>query len=183
MKRAGLALAFLGAGLAPGPAWAEMEAGVTISRFSGKPVPRFETLKHEKVNGRKGPSEDYEVLWEYVRKGLPMLIVKESGDWRYVRDPVGDEVWIKKTQLAGQQNALTLGGFVLKSGRAPDSHDVASVAAGVLAQLGSCDAAMCQVNAGGFRGWAPRDHLWGARTTTRTTTGTTTGAITSATKG
>lgn len=169
MKRAVPALAFLVAALAPAPAMAqtgaETGAEVTISRFSGKPVPRFETLKHEKVNGRKGPSEDYKVQWEYARKGLPMLIVKESGDWRYVRDPMGDEVWIKKTQLAGQQNALALGDFVLKAGRAPDSDDVASVAAGVLVQLGTCDAAMCQVTASRFRGWAPRDQLWGASAT------------------
>lgn len=169
MKRAGFALAFLVAALAPAPALAQTElesaTGVTISRFSGKPVPRFETLKHDKVNGRQGPSKDYKVQWEYARKGLPVLIVKESGDWRYVRDPMGDEVWIKKTQLAGQPNALTLGDFLLKAGRAPDSGDVASVAAGVLVELGTCDAAMCLVTARGFRGWAPRDKLWGASAT------------------
>jgi SH3-like domain-containing protein len=114
MKRAVLALAVLMAGPA---AFAETQGEVMISRFSGKPVPRFETLKHERVNGRKGPSEDYKVQWEYARKGLPMLIVKESGDWRYARDPDGDEIWIKKTQLAAQQNALTTGDFVLKAGR------------------------------------------------------------------
>jgi SH3-like domain-containing protein len=165
MKRAVLALAFVMAGPAAAPASAETQGEVMISRFSGKPVPRFETLKHEKVNGRNGPSEDYKVQWEYARKGLPMLIVKESGDWRYVRDPDGDEVWIKKTQLAGQQNALTTGDFVLKAGRAADSKDVAAVAAGVLVQLGPCDAAMCQITADGYRGWAPRDQLWGATAT------------------
>ncbi len=165
MKRAVLALAFLIAGPAALPVSAEAAGEVMISRFSGKPVPRFETLKHEKVNGRKGPSEDYKVQWEYARKGLPMLIVKESGDWRYVRDPDGDEVWIKKTQLAGQQNALTTGDLVLKAGRAQDSKDVAAVGAGVLVQLGTCDAAMCQITAGDYRGWAPRDQLWGATAT------------------
>ena len=162
MKRAVLALAVLMAGPA---AFAETQGEVMISRFSGKPVPRFETLKHERVNGRKGPSEDYKVQWEYARKGLPMLIVKESGDWRYARDPDGDEIWIKKTQLAAQQNALTTGDFVLKAGRAADSADVAAVGAGVLVQLGTCYAAMCQITADGYRGWAPRGQLWGATAT------------------
>ena len=162
MKRAVLALAVLMAGPA---AFAETQGEVMISRFSGKPVPRFETLKHERVNGRKGPSEDYKVQWEYARKGLPMLIVKESGDWRYARDPDGDEIWIKKTQLAAQQNALTTGDFVLKAGRAADSADVAAVGAGVLVQLGTCDAAMCQITADGYRGLAPRCQLWGATAT------------------
>ncbi len=165
MKRAVFALAvlFVGPFLPFAPAEAQDE--VQISRFSGKPVPRFETLKHEKVNGRKGPSEEYQVQWEYARKGLPMLIVKESGDWRYVRDPAGDEVWINRTQLTGQQNAVALGDFVLKAGRAPDSAGVAKVAAGALVELGPCEASLCQVSADGFRGWAPRAQLWGATAT------------------
>lgn len=165
MKRAVLALAVLLALPSLPPALAEAEDSPQISRFSGKPVPRFETLKHEKVNGRAGPGEDYPVRWEYARKGLPVLILKESGDWRFVRDPQGDEVWIKRTQLAGQQNAVAMADFVLKAGRAPDSADVASIAAGVLMELDTCDAVQCKVTADGLRGWAPRDRLWGATAT------------------
>jgi len=165
MKRAVLALAALVSGFAGPLASAEAPGEPQISRFSGKPVPRFETLKHEKVNGRKGPGEDYKVQWEYARKGLPVLIVKESGDWRYVRDPDGDEVWIKRTQLAGQQNAVAMADFVLKAGRAPDSADVARISRGALLELATCDASLCQVTAGSFRGWAPRAQLWGANAT------------------
>ncbi|WP_291200242.1 SH3 domain-containing protein [Hyphomonas sp.] len=165
MKRAVLALAVLLAGPSLPFASAEGQEEVQISRFSGKPVPRFETLRHEKVNGRVGPSKDHKVQWEYKRRGLPMLILKESGDWRYVRDPQGDEVWIERTQLAAQQNAVALADFVLKAGRASDSADVATVSEGALLELGTCDASMCQVTAGGFRGWAPRRQLWGATAT------------------
>ena len=76
MKRAVLALAFVMAAPAAAPAFAETQSEVMISRFSGKPVPRFEALRHETVNGRKGPGEDYKVVWEFKRKGLPVLILK-----------------------------------------------------------------------------------------------------------
>jgi SH3-like domain-containing protein len=165
MHRAALALALLAAGHALLPALADGAGESRISRFSGKPVPRFESLRHEKVNGRKGPGEDYQVRWEYARKGLPMLIIKESGDWRFVRDPMGDEVWIKQTQLTSQANALTLGAFLLKAGRTDDSADVARVPAGAVVSLESCDEALCQVRVGRYRGWAPRDQLWGASVT------------------
>lgn len=165
MKRAVFALAVLLAGPFLPFASAEGQEDVKISRFSGKPVPRFETLRHEKVNGRVGPSKDHKVQWEYNRRGLPVLILKESGDWRYVRDPQGDEVWIERTQLAARQNAVAMADFVLKAGRAPDSADVAKVAAGALLELGTCDADQCQVTAGSFRGWAPRAQLWGATAT------------------
>ena len=60
-----------------------------ISQFSGKAVPRFETLKFAAVNGRSGPSREQSVVWRYERKGLPLLIIKETRDWRRVRDPSG----------------------------------------------------------------------------------------------
>jgi SH3-like domain-containing protein len=165
MKRAVITLALLVASPALLPVAAESPADVQISRFSGKPVPRFETLKHEKVNGRVGPSTDHKVRWEYVRKGLPMLVLKESGDWRYVRDPLGDEVWIERSQLASRQTAVAMGDFILKAGRAPDSADVARVAAGAQLDLGSCDATKCHVTADSVQGWAPRAQLWGATAT------------------
>ena len=165
MKRAVITLALLSACSGAPPASAEPPAGVQISRFSNMPVPRFETLKHEKVNGRKGPSEEYQVNWEYARKRLPVLIVKASRDWRYVRDPAGDEVWIKSTQLSDRAYALTTGAFVLKSGRAKDSDGVAKVPSGALVGLGTCDETMCQVTAGRYRGWAPRAQLWGSTAT------------------
>lgn len=165
MKRAVLALAVLVACPALPPAAADSLPEPQVSRFSGKPVPRFETLRFQKVNGRTGPSTDYKVAWEYALKGLPVLIVKESGDWRYVRDPLGDEVWIEKNQLTGPGHALTRDAFVLKAGRAGDSAAVAEIGANVLVGLGACDETMCQVTAGGFRGWAPREHLWGATAT------------------
>lgn len=165
MKRAVLALALLGGGLFPLTSSAEAPGEVQISRFSQKPVPRFESLRHDRVNGRMGPSEDYKVQWEYQRKGLPVLVVKESGPWRFVRDPDGDEVWIKGNQLTDKPMAVTTGAFVLRAGRASDSASVAEIGEDVLVELQACEEDLCQITAGGFRGWAPRGQLWGATET------------------
>lgn len=165
MKRAVLALALAFAVPLGPPASAKSLDEVQISRFSGKEVPRFEALRHEKVNGRIGPGKDYAVRWEYLRRGLPVLILKESGDWRYVRDHTGDEVWIEKTQLSDARRALTLAAFALKAGRAGDSRDIASIGPDVLVELGDCEREVCQVTAGKYKGWAPRPKLWGATAT------------------
>lgn len=165
MKRAVLALALALASPVLPSVSAESLDDVQISRFSNKPVPRFESLRHEKVNGRIGPGKDYGVRWEYLRRGLPVLILKESGDWRYVRDHAGDEVWIEKTQLSDTRKALTLGTFALKAGRASDSRDLAAIGPDVLVELGECEREACRVTAGKYRGWAPRAQLWGADAT------------------
>jgi len=70
-----------------------------VSQFSGKPVPRFETLRYSEVNGRVGPSLEHPIRWRYEREGLPVLIVKESQDWRRVQDPDGEEVWMHARML------------------------------------------------------------------------------------
>lgn len=137
---------------------------VRVSSFSGKPVPRFESLKYPSVHGRKGPGFDYQIAWKYERQGLPVVVLKESRDWRMVRDPSGDEVWMHKRTLNGRQGVLVYGtDFVpLKAHPKADSRVVARIEPGVVANLIDCDGAFCEVYVDRRKGWAPRAHLWGA---------------------
>ena len=70
-------------------------------------MPRYASLKFDEVNGRAGPSTDYPVRWNYERAGLPVIVIRESKEWRMIRDPMGDEVWVNKSQLGGQRTAIT----------------------------------------------------------------------------
>jgi SH3-like domain-containing protein len=133
-----------------------------VSDFSGLPVPRYSSLRYDKVNGRAGPSRDYPVAWTYERAGLPVVIIRESRDWRKVRDPLGDEVWVKKSQLAAERTAITMLEGQIR--RSPDTMGdvVAHYDAGVVLSLGECRAGWCGVEADGRRGFARQDQLWGA---------------------
>jgi len=89
-----------------------------------------------KVNGRAGPSPDYPVRWNYERAGLPVIIVRESKDWRMVRDPMGDEVWINQSQLAQRRTAITTDtGSIYREPRT-DAGKVARFVAGAVVVLG-----------------------------------------------
>ncbi|MFN7055146.1 SH3 domain-containing protein [Hyphomonas sp.] len=162
MKRAILSLALLLGAAASAFAEPASLTEPVVSRFSGKPVPRFETLRWAEVNGRTGPSLAYPVAWRYNRKGLPVLILKESGEWRHVRDPSGDEVWIHQRMLEGGASALVTRTVILANSPAVDASPVAEVGEGVLVQVDSCQLEHCRIRAGNFRGFAPRDALWGA---------------------
>jgi SH3-like domain-containing protein len=163
MKRAIFALALL-LGAAP-PALTDPDgtAEPVVSRFSGKTVPRFETLRWAEVNGRTGPSLVYPVAWRYNRKGLPVLILKESGEWRHVRDPSGDEVWMHQRMLEGGTAALVMRTVILSDSPAADALPIAEIGEGVLVHVDSCQMDHCRIRAGSFRGFAPSDALWGAR--------------------
>ena len=53
---------------------------------SGLPLPRFVSLRSDKVNMRTGPGFRYPIDWVYKRLNMPMEVVAEFGTWRKVRD-------------------------------------------------------------------------------------------------
>lgn len=135
---------------------------VTISHVSGKPVPRFEALRFGRVNGRTGPSEDHSVAWDYQRVGLPVLVLKETEGWRYVRDPDGAEVWMHARMLTESGTAMALSHTTLMASPRRDARAVAEMEAGAVVTLGRCETGYCHVSSGRHGGWAPRAALWGA---------------------
>lgn len=160
MKRAPLVLAILLA-LTAG-AVADPGSEPRISRFSGKPVPRFETLRWAEVNGRTEPNLTSSIAWQYNRKGLPVMIVKESGEWYRIRDPAGDEVWMHKRMLEEANNAVVTRTGVITSDGSPQAERIAEIGKGVLVHVVRCEGALCEVEAAGYRGWISRANLWGA---------------------
>ncbi|MBN9291377.1 MAG: hypothetical protein J0H36_09735, partial [Hyphomicrobium denitrificans] len=70
---------------------------------SGRPVPRFVSLKSDRVNLRNGPGTDYPTGWVYRRAGLPLEIVQEFESWRKVRDSEGATGWVLQSFLSGRR--------------------------------------------------------------------------------
>ena len=70
---------------------------------TGLPMPRFVSLKSEKVNLRHGPGKRYPINWILVYKHMPVEIIAEFKDWRKVREWQGSVGWIKKTQLSKKE--------------------------------------------------------------------------------
>lgn len=137
---------------------------VRISAFSGKPVPRFESLKYSAVHGRTGPSLEYPIAWRYERRGLPVLVVKESREWRMVRDPSGDEVWMHERTLGADPSVMIHGAdFVpLRKSASADGRAIARMEPGAIATLIGCEKNFCEIYINHRRGFAEKAHLWGA---------------------
>jgi SH3-like domain-containing protein len=134
---------------------------------SGLPVPRFVTLKTEKVNVRTGPSSDHDVAFVYQRKGLPVEIIAEFETWRRVRDSEGTEGWILKNMLASKRNALIAPWkknelTPLYASRNLQSGWLANLAPGAFGEIATCDGQWCDVKMTGYRGFVQQERLWGA---------------------
>lgn len=152
--------------LAPGSFKAYAAEGVEsrVSDFSGLSVPRYSSLRYDKVNGRAGPSLDYPVTWSYERQGLPVVIVRESQEWRKIRDPQGDEVWVHRRMLANDRTAITTNSGAIKHDADSRSPAVARFGIGAVLKLESCTPAWCRVEAAGRKGFVLKAQLWGADT-------------------
>ena len=133
---------------------------------SGLPIPRFVSLKAEKVNVRRGPSSDHAVAWVFQRKGLPVEIIAEFENWRRVRDSDGEEGWILQNMLAGKRTAEIAPwkqgqNVPLMSSPKSGAGVVAQVGSGVVAEVGHCDGEWCELSAGGYEGFVQQTQLWG----------------------
>src|SRR2546430_12875193 len=77
-----------------------------IGSASGLPVPRYVSLKSDRVNLREGPSKDHRTVWVFQRAGLPVEITAEFEIWRRIRDSEGAEGWVLHSLLSGRRTAL-----------------------------------------------------------------------------
>ncbi len=160
-------LALLAAGLVP--------AFGQASNPSGLPLPRFASTRSEPINVRVGPGERYDIVWTYVRSGIPVEIIQEFDTWRKVRDMDGDEGWIHQNLLAGTRigyvTPLVGGGEVpLRASNADEAGVRARLGPGLKVTITECDGSWCQVSATGgeagarsstYSGFLHQEELWG----------------------
>jgi SH3-like domain-containing protein len=127
------------------------------------PLPRYVSLRAESANARRGPDFDQRVDWEFVRRGLPLQIVAEYGLWRRVIDSEGVGGWVHNSLLSGARTGLVQGDASVALHAAPSERSAVRALAepGVIARIDGCEAEWCDVAASGFRGWVPRNVLWG----------------------
>ena len=133
---------------------------------SGLPVPRFVSVKADRVNVRGGPDKDHDVAWVYTRAGWPVEIVAEFENWRRIRDSDGTEGWVYHSMLSGKRTAAVQ--LKAKSDLAPlyakpDAHsgETARLQSGVLGSVKHCSGTWCRFVGDGFDGWIAQDQLWG----------------------
>ncbi len=133
---------------------------------SGFPIPRFLTLKANKVNVRKGPSSSHDVAWVFQRKGMPVEVTAEFENWRKIRDSHGEEGWILQQMLSGRRFAMAPDWDKLKSVDLHDSESarsgkVAKLSPGAIAQIESCSGQWCYLSTEEYEGYALQTGLWG----------------------
>ena len=165
---AALVLGLLAAPVAAAPAGTEAGSG----KVTGLPVPRFVSLKTDRVNLRGGPSKDHRTAWVFQRAGLPVEIVAEFETWRRIRDAEGTEGWVLHSLLSGRRTALVAPWLkgdapVPLYERADEGADVlARLQPNVIAGVKQCTGTWCRItvaqpSARDLDGYIRQERLWG----------------------
>ena len=130
---------------------------------SGMPVPRFVSLKFDKVNARAGPGDDHRLLWVYRVRGLPLQVVAETSEWRRVCDPQGQTVWVHKRTVDGRRTVMNTSRLAVElfSKPKPAAKATAYLNSQSTAALDRCDKGWCRVHLDGASGWVREGALWG----------------------
>lgn len=176
-----LSIALLAAALGWGalagiPAHAATDAApaaqMPTGKVSGLPVPRYASLKTDRVNLREGPSKDHRTNWVFQRAGLPVEITAEYETWRRIRDADGTEGWVLHSLLSGRRTALVMpwvkaqAPLALYDGSDEGTAVVAQLQPNVIASVKSCSGTWCRVTVaqpGGrdIAGFMKQERLWG----------------------
>ena len=150
-----LILSFL---ILPFPAFAQ-----AIGEVTKLPLPRFASLRGDKIFARTGPATRYPIKWEYHRKNLPVEIVQEFDTWRKIRDVDAEEAWVHQSLLSGKRFAIQNTGqpATLHVNADETSRIKAMVESGVILDLETCENKWCEVSESSYEGWISAISLWG----------------------
>jgi SH3-like domain-containing protein len=160
LKSAALGL-LAAVGLAAGAGAAERQTP------SGMPVPRYVSLKFDKVNARAGPGDDHKLLFVYRIRGLPLQVIAETSEWRRVCDPEGTLAWVHKRVTDGRRMTMNTSASPVPLLKRPKDgfRTAAYLNSRSLAALDRCDKGWCKVRADHATGWVREGALWGTTDT------------------
>ena len=130
------------------------------------PLPRFVSLKSDKVNLREGASKEHRTKYIYQRAGLPVEVISEFENWRRIRDSDGVEGWVWQSLLSSKRTILVAPWLKDKPVPLYDRANIqspvnAQLMPGVLAYVKFCTDAWCRINGDGFDGFIEKTQVWG----------------------
>ena len=132
---------------------------------TGLEVPRWISLKSNKVRARQGPGLDYPILWEYRSANLPLQVIAETREWRKICDPDGSVAWIHRTVASGRRSVFNRSDepIPIRTGRSATASVRAMLSPQSIVSLDECEDGWCRVRARKVRGWIPERGVFGTQ--------------------
>ncbi len=133
----------------------------SLSSATADQPARFMSVRMDGVEGRRAPGAEQRVAWLYQRAGLPVMVLSEREGWKHVRDPDGDETWMRSEDLEARRTVYVREEATLRRTARSGGQVIAHLMPGVIASVTRCDGDWRRVAVGGRIGWVQNSSLWG----------------------
>lgn len=137
------------------------------SIYSGICSAEMVSIKGEDINLRSGPGLNYPVVF-LLGPGMPLDVIKRSGDWLQVRDYENDIGWVHKSTVNNtptvivKANKNSNGQVNIRSGPGIKNKIVGQASYGTVFRKGKEREQWVEVEHDqGLKGWIDRNLLWG----------------------
>ena len=125
------------------------------------------SIKGENINMRSGPGTNFEVLYKFG-SGMPLDVVKCSGEWLNVKDFEGDVGWVHKSTVSTtpymvvKANRNSRKNINIRSGPGTNNTIIGTAFYGVLFKTLEKKGSWIKVeHEQGVLGWVESSLLWG----------------------
>ena len=120
------------------------------------------TTKFNEVNVRNGPGISHLKIFKILKKGYPLQITDNFGNWKKILDVDGNSGWISNTQLSNKKhiiinkNQAYIYKFPLQN-----SKKIALVKGKKVLAIDRCNVDWCFINDKQIKGWVMKKMIWG----------------------
>ncbi|WP_395614432.1 SH3 domain-containing protein [Allosphingosinicella sp.] len=126
-------------------------------------TPYMASIASGRAMMRTGPGQTYPGTWLYVRRDLPIRVIRIYHDWRQIEDPGGTRGWMLVSLLSDQRTAIVTGEGLAELRESPDAASAVRFRAevNVVGRISRCASNWCYFDVHGRGGYISTDRLWG----------------------
>ena len=137
----------------------------TIGSETGLELPRYVSLKSNDTNVRVGPSKNYPISINYIKRNFPVKIIEEYSEWRKIIDFQGNRGWIHKSLLKGERNGIIISNNKndIEIYNTVHGKIIGYVEKGSLVNILKCKINWCEIHKNKHQGWVKKEFMWGVK--------------------
>ena len=126
-------------------------------------TPYMASIASGRAMMRTGPGQNYPGTWLYVRRDLPIRVVRVYREWREIEDPGGTKGWMLVSLLSDQRTGIVVGEGNAELRDAPDEASAVRFRAqpNVVGRISRCTNGWCWFDVRGRAGYIRVARLWG----------------------
>jgi len=117
-------------------------------------TPKYASIKKNKTYLRYNASFRAPISHIYNKKGLPILIINEHGNWKKIKDSNGIEGWMHKSMISNRKTFINL---------KKQNLIIAIIDPQVVGKIIKCEKIYCRVKVNKYKGWLKKEFLWGIK--------------------